>query len=411
MPSLSIVLPAYNEEASIGAVAAAACAAAPALRREAALDAVEVLVVDDGSTDRTAERARAVTGVRLVSFRRNRGYGVALKAGFDAARGDLLAFCDADGTCDPADFGALAKRLLDERLDIVIGSRLGQGNRMPFVRRVGNHLFATLLGVLSLRSVRDTASGMRVLRREALVSLYPLPDGLNFTPAMTARALLSQNLGIGEVPISYAERSGESKLRVVADGLQFLRTICETALLFQPFRILASLGFVFLLLTVGLAITPGLHYLQHGRLEETTTYRVVMILVFAIVAQGLVVAGALGEEVKELFVDRSSRSSNPFYRLSTVLLTPKPAAATAAVLVFGLLLLAGPGLYRYLMTGSVAGTPWHRILVGGYLGIAAAELCAATLLAYLLHLVRQERGPRSRPATGTPSVDALDRVV
>jgi glycosyltransferase involved in cell wall biosynthesis len=163
---------------------------------------VEAIVVSDGSTDRTADIAHEVaareSAVKVIVFPVNRGYGAAIKEGFRQASGDLLSFLDADGTCDPLCFGDMCLALEDESVSLVLGSRLGAGNQMPRVRRLGNRIYAFLLGFLSGDAVTDTASGMRVLRRDALPHLDALPDGLHFTPAMSARAIMS-DLRIVEV--------------------------------------------------------------------------------------------------------------------------------------------------------------------------------------------------------------------
>ncbi len=128
---------------------------------------------------------------------------------------------------------------------------------MPRVRRVGNTFFAGLVSVVGGARVTDSASGQRVLRRAALEQLYPLPDGLNFTPVMTTRAV-HENLKMIEVPIRYSERVGRSKLSVVHDGRRFLTTIVWTALAYNPVRLLGLLGLVCLvaagLLGLGLVL-------------------------------------------------------------------------------------------------------------------------------------------------------------
>jgi hypothetical protein len=112
---------------------------------------------------------------------------------------------------------------------------------MPPTRRIGNFLFANLVSLVANRRVTDSASGMRVLKRSALDKLYPLPDGLNFTPVMSVRALHEQ-LTIEEVPITYSERIGRSKLSIVRDGVRFLNSIVWTALLYNPARVLGGVG-------------------------------------------------------------------------------------------------------------------------------------------------------------------------
>ncbi|CAG0998743.1 partial Dodecaprenyl-phosphate galacturonate synthase, partial [Gammaproteobacteria bacterium] len=193
-PRLSIVIPALNEEDAIGATLTRCLEARPHITKHGGVDSVEILVVSDGSTDATERIACGFPEVHVAAFDRNRGYGAAIRCGFDLATGDLLGFLDADGTCDPRIFAELCAAIERAPADVALGSRMGAGSEMPLVRTVGNLLFAWLLGILARSTVKDTASGMRVIRRTALVDLYPLPDGLHFTPAMSARALLEGKL-------------------------------------------------------------------------------------------------------------------------------------------------------------------------------------------------------------------------
>src|SRR5262245_27786764 len=196
----SIVSPALDEEGAIAATLRR-CLDARAAIAEAGVARVEILVVNDGSSDRTEEIARSFDEVTVLGFDQNRGYGAAIQSGFAHARGDLLAFLDADGTCDPLQFAPMCRAIDAAPAGVVLGSRMGEGSEMPFVRALGNALFAWILGLLSRRRIRDTASGMRVLRRSALDHLTPLPDGLHFTPAMSARILMEDRLRLVELPM------------------------------------------------------------------------------------------------------------------------------------------------------------------------------------------------------------------
>lgn len=253
MTTLSIVIPALNEEDGIAAIMQRVLAVEPQLET-VGVDGLELIVVDDGSTDRTAEIVAATPGVTLVQHHVNRGYGAALKTGFRAAHGELLAFLDADGTYPPEYFPQLCSTLLQNGNDIVVGSRMaGADSQMPITRRVGNTVFATMISVISRHRITDSASGMRVFRREALEKLYPLPDGLNFTPIMSTRAL-HEDVHMVEVPIPYSERVGHSKLSVVRDGTRYVQTITWTALNYNPVRILGGLGLAALLLAGVIAL-------------------------------------------------------------------------------------------------------------------------------------------------------------
>jgi hypothetical protein len=252
MDMLSVVVPAYNEEDGIADIVERVLGIGPALAASGA--ELELIVVDDGSRDRTAEVAGSYTDVTLVRHRTNHGYGAALKTGFAQARGAWLGFLDADGTYPPERFPALLDAARNGSADLVIGSRMtGTDSQMPASRRVGNMFFATLVSLIGNRRISDSASGMRVIRRDVLARLYPLPDGLNFTPVMSTRAI-HEGIRMVEVPITYSERVGRSKLTIVGDGTRFLQSIVWTALDYNPVRILGTIGVA----CVGLALLIGL---------------------------------------------------------------------------------------------------------------------------------------------------------
>lgn len=240
MTVLSVIIPAYNEEHGIAEIIHRVLSVRPDLKK-VGIDELELLVVDDGSRDGTAEVASKILGVNLIRHPRNRGYGAALKTGFSKANGNLIGFLDADGTYPPEYFPQMCRAALNGT-DLVIGSRMaGEDSEMPITRRVGNFFFASLLTVLGRQKVTDSASGMRVFKREILEQVYPLPDGLNLTPVMSTRAL-HEGIKITEVPIPYSERVGRSKLSVIRDGRVFLQSMVWTALSYNPVRILGLLG-------------------------------------------------------------------------------------------------------------------------------------------------------------------------
>ena len=252
MTTLSVVIPAYNEEQGIKEISERVLKIVDGLK-QVGVDALELIVVDDGSSDKTAQIAAGIKGVRLIEHEQNRGYGAALKTGFRHSKGELISFLDADGTYPPEYFPQLCDAALNGA-GLVIGSRMqGTDSQMPFTRRVGNSFFANLLTLIGSQKVTDSASGMRVFKREILDKLYPLPDGLNLTPVMSTRAL-HEGIEICEVPIPYSERVGRSKLSVVNDGSLFLKSIIWTALSYNPVRILGALGILGFLFTLAVGI-------------------------------------------------------------------------------------------------------------------------------------------------------------
>lgn len=298
---LLIVIPALNEEQSIESIIRRSLEARAQIIEGSPVTAVDITVVSDGSTDRTVERARRYAGsVNLIVFEKNRGYGAAIKEAWRQSDADLLGFLDADGTCDPRFFGDLCRTLVSEQADVVLGSRLNQASKMPLVRRVGNRGFASLLRALSSSRVRDTASGMRVVRRTSMARLLPLPDGLSFTPAMTARAVLGATAKIVEVDMPYHEREGESKLRLARDTALFLRVIFEAAFLYRPSRPLAIIGLVAFAVASAWMLYPILYYVENRRVQEWMIYRFLVSEVLGTIAALMLCASYLTAKIVKI---------------------------------------------------------------------------------------------------------------
>ncbi len=244
----------------------------------------------------------------MIRHERNRGYGAAIKTGFAHARGDLLAFLDADSTYPPEHFAQLCRAILEDGAAVAVGSRRsGARSQMPAVRRLGNLIWSTLLSTLGATKVQDPASGMRVVRKDTLRRLYPLPDGLNFTPVMSTRSV-HEGLHVSEIPIPYHERSGRSKLSVVRDGTRFLKTILWTALEYNPARVLELVGLGSLLaagLFGGLIVIMRLQGIT--RLESWGVFSVYASLVLGITGVSVLSLGYSFNYLVALFHHRTIR--------------------------------------------------------------------------------------------------------
>lgn len=298
----------------------------------------------------------------------------------------MLGFLDADGTCDPRIFADLCRALIAENADIVLGNRMNGSSKMPLVRRAGNTIFSLLLSTLSSIRVHDTASGMRVVRRSCLPKLYPLPDGLHFTPAMSARAILSEGLSMAEVEMPYFERAGKSKLRIIKDGMRFLQAILTTAFLYRPSRPLTIGALLFLAPSVVLMFGPTLHYLRYRCVAEWMIYRFVVSQLAATVSCLLFCAAYLTAEISRISLESEavrSRSNilRRFFDGRYVWY------ATAVLLLFGTALVL-PSFKELIQTGATY-EHWSRFIAMSLCWSVAFILMATKAVDYVLGLVSE----------------------
>ncbi|MDP8224724.1 MAG: glycosyltransferase family 2 protein [Candidatus Lernaella stagnicola] len=378
-----IVIPALNEEQAVRAIIERCLAARPAIIAQTPVDEVDITVVSDGSSDRTPEIAAEYTDrITLVSYRVNRGYGAAIKLGWSNSDAELVGFLDADGTCDPLFFVDLINKLVGDELNVVLGSRMGEDSEMPKVRRFGNRVFAAIINLIARAKISDSASGMRVVRRESLPRLYPLPDGLHFTPAMSCKAVLDPQLKIGEVPMTYAERLGESKLSALKDGVRFLRIILDIAMTYRPFRVFGVIGIVFLLPALFFGADLVANYFASGHVPDGMIYRVLAVVVLGFAGLLIMGAGMIAEGVVELR-NPWIRPHGAFYRLVRRV-TQSDAMLTLAgiVLLAALVFVARPAV-QYVLTGHIA-AHWSQVALAGAMFLLAVQL---TVLAGLQRML------------------------
>ena len=318
MSTLSVVIPAYNEEDGISIILDRILKVKPELRLLGFN--TEVIVVDDGSKDKTADIVRDFekrdSAVRLLQHKINKNYGGALKTGFKNATGDMLAFLDADGTYPPEYFPKMCQEMM-KGADMVVASRMaGDKNESPLVRQFGNFMFAGLVSIIGNCRVTDVGSGMRVFRRSILDKLYPLPDGLNFTPVMSVRAV-HENIKLVEISIPHSEREGRSKLSVVKDGMRFLNGIVWTALMYNPVRILGLIGLAFIAIATvifGSLVVSRLSGVT--RIGNVGAFGVFGMVALAVTGVSLFNLGAMFNYLVSLFYKRPIRQGlfgNPVF--------------------------------------------------------------------------------------------------
>ncbi len=234
----SVVIPAFNEEGAVSAQVAA-------VERVLAAHQIphEIIVVDDGSKDRTGEEALKA-GARVLLHLENRGYGASIKTGIDAAKYDAIVIIDADGTYPPEEIPVLLAQL--ETADMVVGARIGKKVHIPLIRRPAKWVLGQLANLIAGRKIPDLNSGLRAFRRDCLRQYYPiLSNRFSFTTTSTL-ALLADDYRVVYHLIDYHERIGKSKI-TPRHFMDFMMLVLRMAMLFQPMKI-----FVPLALTCGL---------------------------------------------------------------------------------------------------------------------------------------------------------------
>jgi glycosyltransferase involved in cell wall biosynthesis len=235
-----VVIPAFEEEAAIGEVVRRVREAGPWL---------EVLVVDDGSGDATAERAEAA-GARVVRHPYNKGNGAAVKTGLRHARGGVVLLMDADGQHDPDDMLRLIEPI--GTWDMVIGARKAS-DQNP-LRAAGNAVFNGLASWLTGIRIPDLTSGFRAARRERLLELlHLLPNGFSY-PTTSCLALLKAGHNVRFEPIRAHRRIGRSKIRPFRDGVRFILIILKIVTLYSPLKVFVPIAGSALALGVGYAV-------------------------------------------------------------------------------------------------------------------------------------------------------------
>jgi glycosyltransferase involved in cell wall biosynthesis len=277
---LTVIIPAYNEESGLGPVVDEV--------RRAMDDAgapYEVLVVDDGSADRTAEVARE-TGVRVVSHAQNRGYGEALKTGIRHASFDRIAIIDADGSYPASEIPRLAAMLDDA--EMVVGARTGATAAIPLVRRPAKWLLTWLASYLTGTRIPDLNSGLRLFKRPLAIEFFDLlPSGFSFTTTITLAALNS-GYQVQFVEVDYYHRTGRSKIRPIQDTFNFFMLVLRLTLIFRPLKIYLPIAACLLALA---AVVLVVGWYGFGRVLDNT------ILIFVQAAIQSAMIGLLADVV------------------------------------------------------------------------------------------------------------------
>lgn len=286
-PSLSIVIPAKNEEGGLATFLT---------RLRTLYPDAEIIVADDGSTDATASVALAA-GARVLSSPYSMGNGAAIKRGARAARGEILVFMDADGQHDPALIEALLRPLFGG-YDMVVGAR-GWDGQANAGRGMANAVYNRLASWMTGFRVADLTSGFRAVRREKFQEfLHLLPNGFSY-PTTITMAFFRSAYAIKYVPVPVKARIGRSHLKPLRDGVRFLLIIFKIATLYSPLKLFAPVSALFFLLGAG--------YYAHTFLTEHRFTNMSALLLSASVIVFLV--GLMSEQITAMAYSGNARSA------------------------------------------------------------------------------------------------------
>lgn len=247
---VSVVLPARNEAGAIAGVIEKVISILPL---------AEVIVVDDGSSDDTAELARHA-GAIVVSHPYSKGNGAAIKTGARVAKGDILVFMDADGQHDPTYIPCLLDKI-DEGYDLVVGARQA-GSQASIGRGVANLFYNKLASFMTNHKVEDLTSGFRAVRATLFRDfLYLLPNGFSY-PTTSTMAFFRAGYSIAYIPIHTSTRIGKSHIRPVRDGVRFFLIIFKIGTLFSPLKLFLPLSMAMFFLA---SFWYGYTYFLYGK--------------------------------------------------------------------------------------------------------------------------------------------------
>lgn len=261
-PEISVIIPAYNEETGLQNTL-------EKIARLGLFEKYEFIVVDDGSTDRTAEVASGFP-LRLIQHETNKGYGAALKTGIRKSRGSKVIFMDSDGQHDPAFLPQMAEML--DHYDMVIGERTSDSFQVK-ARSGGKKLIRWVGEYLIEQKLPDFNSGFRGFQRDLILSLlHIMPNGFSFSTTSTL-AFLKESYTIGKIPIKVSERVGRaSTVKFLKDGPKTFLLLFRLTMLFNPLKVFFP-GSVVLFIA---GMLWGIHgYTMFGRFPNTATILII----------------------------------------------------------------------------------------------------------------------------------------
>lgn len=255
---ISVVIPAFNEEEAIGRDIDAIKETMDNTNYE-----YEILVVDDGSSDKTADIVED-KGIRIIRHKINKGSGAARKTGIRAATGNIIVMTDADGTYPNHDIPRLLEFIPE--YDQVIGARIEEKGTHRFLRTPAKFIIRKIGEFLVSKEIPDLNSGLRVFKKDIVSKyLYLIPDGFSCVSSITL-TFLSNGYAVKFVPIEYYSRIGKSKFHPIKDTYNYLVTVIRIITYFNPIKFFTTLSVLLLILGVAKSIYD---FFDQGTFQES----------------------------------------------------------------------------------------------------------------------------------------------
>ncbi len=283
--SVTVIIPVYNEETVIGQVVTEVKKVlGPQSASSSALGGFgggEVLVVDDGSTDKTAEVAKQASA-RVVSHPYNMGNGAAIKTGIRHARGEVLILMDGDGQHRAEDIPRLLAEL--NRFDLVVGAR-SRDLQKNLPRHFANQVYNLIASYLTGMWIQDLTSGFRAIRSVlARRFIYLLPNRFSYPTTITL-AIIKAGYSIKYIPIMAKPRIGKSRLRFFRDGLRFFLIMLRITTFFSPFKIFFPISILFFLTGLSYYLYTYTFYHRFTNMSAVLFINAILIFLMGLISE------------------------------------------------------------------------------------------------------------------------------
>jgi glycosyltransferase involved in cell wall biosynthesis len=243
---LSIIVPVYNELNAIGPTIKDLCKIKVDNKNKVN---IEIIIVDDCSNDGTYEQIKVLYknkdyDFKLLLHKQNKGYGASIKTGVLYSKSPYFAITDADGTYPNLRILEFYNDLIKEDLEMIVGARIGENVSIPIIRKIPKFFLSKLANYLSEHNIPDLNSGFRIINKNVFKKyLNIIPNGFSLTTTITL-ALLTNNHSVNFKKIDYATRTGSSKIRPIADTLNFIQLILRTIIIFNPLKVFLPLSLI-----------------------------------------------------------------------------------------------------------------------------------------------------------------------